>query len=108
MWFDAQTALAEIEGGTVPPSVVPSRPEPKPRVAIVAVVARPHPSKSDILPTPRQQPETFPHGVAIGDRPKTWTGRIVSMAEWRDLNEWERHGQNGRHWNGITREWEAP
>ena len=66
MWFDAQTALAEIEGGSARPSAIPSRPEPKPRVAIVAHVARPHPSKPEILETPRQQPETFPHGLAIG------------------------------------------
>lgn len=48
------------------------------------------------------------HGFAINGHPKTWTGKIVSLDAWRQLSEWERHGPNGRQWNGITRQWELP
>lgn len=44
MWFDPQEALRRLGGGEV------SWPDPVPRVAQVACVARPHPSKSDIFP----------------------------------------------------------
>lgn len=50
--------------------------------------------------------DTFRHGKALGDRPKTWTGKVVSLEEWRALSEWDRHGPYGRHWNGKTRQWE--
>lgn len=39
--------------------------------------------------------ESFPHGLSAGGRPKTWTGRIVSLDEWRNLTEGEKHGQDG-------------
>jgi hypothetical protein len=48
------------------------------------------------------------HGFAVNGNPNTWTGKVVSLTAWRQLNEWERHGPNGRHWNGITQAWEAP
>lgn len=35
----------------------------------------------------------------------TWTGRVVSLDEWRSLSEWDRHGPNGRLWCGLCREW---
>ena len=41
MWFDPHAALKQLGGGDVPP------PDPAPRVAQVAQVARPHPAKSD-------------------------------------------------------------
>ena len=47
----------------------------------------------------------FPHGEAEGGRPRTWTGRVVSLDDWRTLTEWERRGPNGRQWCGITRRW---
>lgn len=43
-----------------------------------------------------------------GGRPITWTGKVVSLEEWRSLTEWERHGPDGRHWNSRTRRWEEP
>ena len=54
----------------------------------------------------RQDAETFPHGLSVGGSPLTWTGRVVSLDTWRRLSEWERHGPNGRLWNGITGQWE--
>lgn len=56
----------------------------------------------------RHPPETFPHGVACGGSPRTWTGRIVSLAEWRGLSEWDRHGPNGRLFCGACGEWVMP
>lgn len=104
MWFDAQAALAELAGGDMPPADPPVRQsapkeraeKPKPRVAYVARVARP----------PAPEGETFPHGMTPEGRPRTWTGRVVSLEEWRALTEWEKHGPNGRMWNGISKSWE--
>lgn len=48
----------------------------------------------------------FPHGQAVCGRPKTWTGKVVSLDEWRLLSEWEKHGSTGKVWNGLTRKWE--
>jgi hypothetical protein len=65
-------------------------------------------------PNPKQakgvNAEAFPYGTAcnLGDAPLTWTGRVVSLDEWRTLTEWERHGPNGQHWNGITKQWDKP
>lgn len=122
MWFDVQKALAEIEGGDMPLSTVPvsrlsqvsqrSGPKveiPPPNVAVVARVAVPlvqkqkseSPAQGDM-----QARETFPHGCSTAGHPLTWTGRIVSLDEWRRLDGWERDGQRGRLWNGITKQWE--
>ncbi|AXI45112.1 hypothetical protein C1J03_03110 [Sulfitobacter sp. SK012] len=48
------------------------------------------------------------HGFAINGHPKTWNGNIISLQQWRQLTEWEKHGPNGRHWNGKTKYWEYP
>lgn len=106
MWFDAQAALAELEGGDMPPS------DPPAHVARVAPVARdekPEPCVAHVERVARPQPpnpETFKHCMTPEGRPRTWTGRIVSMDEWLRLTEWERNGPRGRMWNGLTRQWE--
>lgn len=115
MWFDVQAALAEIEGGEIPAPwagrpATSATPATKPAcVAIVATVATPSARHPD-ADTPEAAPrvvtsETFPHGVSVAGKPCTWTGRVVSLDAWRRLSEWERHGPNGRHWDGITRNW---
>ena len=48
-----------------------------------------------------------PHGQSIGGNPKTWTGKVVSLADWRNLSDWERDGSAGKMWNGLTQQWEA-
>jgi len=121
MWFDARAKLVEIAGqppatsattATNTPAASPvSRlsqvsqppisPNMAPRVAEVAIVATP-PARR---PEPKPSAEIFPHGLSVTGQPKTWTGRIVSLDEWRRLTEWEKHGQNGRHWCGVTRAW---
>ena len=52
--------------------------------------------------------DTFRHGTAFDGTPKTWTGKVVSLDAWRQLSEWEKHGPNGKHWNGKTHLWEMP
>ncbi len=61
--------------------------------------------------TPPQLPpevDEMRHGFAEGGRPKTWAGRVVSLDDWRSLSPWDRHGPDGRVWNGKTRRWEDP
>lgn len=136
MWFDARAKLAEIAAQPPAPSAAntpePSRDvadvasvaahEPRRaafRVADVASVATPPARKSEpAQPAPRVATVATPsapdgddpwrHGASVTGSPRTWTGRIVSLDAWRALTEWERHGPNGRHWNGITRRWEWP
>jgi hypothetical protein len=107
MWFDVQQALNEIEGGTLPLSVKlkAAVPAQRARVAVVASVAAPPAQKPQIATGPT---DLQTHGVTCGGRPKTWMGRVVSLAAWRDLTEWERDGPQGRHWNGITKQWKHP
>lgn len=127
MWFDARTKLAEIAAQHPATSATPATRAPAARpvsqtsqqstsqnrafcVAEVASVATPPRPQ----PAPRAWPtldaETFPFGTAcnMGDSPRTWTGRIVSLDDWRRLSEWERNGPNGRMWCGLCRAWHLP
>lgn len=49
--------------------------------------------------------DMFRHGRSVAGNPLTWTGRVVSLEEWRKLTEWQRHGPNGRLWCGIAQAW---
>ena len=91
MWFDVQQALTEIEGGTPPLSVHSPVADPaqRPRVAVVASVAAPPAQKPQTATGPT---DIHTHGVTCGGRLKTWTGAVVSLAAWRLLTEWEKHG----------------
>ena len=112
MWFDAHAKLAEIAGHPpatsattatqAPPVSQLSRVSQAPEVENHSFVA-----KVASVATP-SAPRTFRHGVSVSGQPKTWTGRIVSLDDWRHLTAWEKHGPNGRHWNGITKQWEKP
>jgi hypothetical protein len=90
--------------------------EPKLVLSVVSVLSeggRADPAPRNTAPPtrksePKPSEETFRHGVSLTGQPLTWTGRIVSLDAWRTLTEWEKHGQNGRHWNGITQTWEEP
>lgn len=125
MWFDARAKLAEIAAhspaaatsdsaqfpATLPVSQEANAETAAPRVAVVASVATPPaeiPKTEYSANDVGQSEETFPHGVSFGGHPRTWTGRIVVLAEWRQLDEWDRHGSRGQHWNGLTRQWETP
>jgi hypothetical protein len=119
MLFNPRAALAEIEKrhcGPVehqPPEVptvarIVAFPEQKPGGEVIDTRAPPdattQPCKSPLPP----EVEELRHGFAVNGNPKTWTGKIVSLDAWRQLNEWDRHGPNGRHWCGATRAWVVP
>ena len=135
MWFDVRAKLAEIEGrpaataatpAAQPPaarpvsqmsqvSQAPDTRKPASRVASVASVATPLRPEPDPAPPARAErldtdPDGFPHGTAcdMGLFPRTWTGRVVSLAAWRNLTEWERHGLRERIWNAANGRWEQP
>ena len=72
-------------------------PEPRPALRLAAVPAR-----------RAHDPETFPDGVCrFTGRPRTWTGKVVSLDDWRRLTDWERNGPAGRMFCGLCREWTA-
>jgi hypothetical protein len=117
MLFDVQAALAEILNDT-PEAAIPAIPAISPgRIAGIAGIAA-GPAEiqtpAEVLPfppsapgIPRHEPDDSPHGhCRITGRPRTWTGRVVSLDEWRRLSAWDRHGSTGKLWNGITRQWE--
>ena len=138
MWFDVRAKLAEIEGRPPATSATPATQAPAARpvsqmsqvsqppearkpvsrvasVASVATVATPPRPEPDPAPPARAEgldpdPDGFPYGTAcdMGLYPRTWTGRVVSLAAWRTLTDWERHGPRGRHWNAATGQWEQP
>lgn len=54
----------------------------------------------------RHADDTSPYGKTRSGRQLTWTGKVVSLADWRNLSEWERHGSTGKVWNGLTQKWE--
>ena len=60
--------------------------------------------KADSVSAPADPPRAFSHS----GRPVTWTGRIVSLDEWKRLSAWDRHGQDGRMFCGACREWVMP
>lgn len=103
MWFDVSAVLAEIEGGREAAPETPNRKTTATatpvRVAEVASVATP--------PTQDRKATTAPsdasaHGLSVGGRPLTWTGRVVSLDDWRSLTEWQRHGPKTRSAKQIT------
>ena len=124
MWFDAQAELAKLgegrESDTCPPATLATSATQRPVVAIVADVAAP-PATIATSATPAQRPaprvssvasvatprasQINPQAETAGGRVATWTGRVVSLDEWRSLTAWQRHGPNGRHWCGITSTW---
>lgn len=97
MWFDAQSELAKLgvgrESETCAPATTATSATPVPNVAIVASVATLN------APVFSAQYET------AGGRVTTWTGRVVSLDEWRTLAAWQRHGPNGRYWCGTSQFW---
>jgi hypothetical protein len=64
----------------------------------------------DARAAPDPNTDAFPYGTAcnLGDAPRTWEGRVVSLATWKRLTEWERHGPNGRLWCGLCQCWHMP
>ena len=120
MLFDVQAALAEILSSPVatPATQAPER-APVSRLSQVSrsqaagfqnVHALPMSQKSRVSQSQRTEipagdTDQFRHGRSATGNPVTWTGRIVSLDEWRRLSAWDRHGQDGRLWCGICQEW---
>lgn len=118
MLFDAQAALAEILSDP-PKAAIPAISEIRSgRVAEIAEIATLSAktldsaevltfSRKPSAPNGSRQAALFPHGQCqLTGRPRTWTGRIVNLAEWRELSDWDRNGSTGKIWNGLTRQWE--
>ena len=111
MLFDVQAALAEILSEATPRAnpAKPANPPPP-----ISGISDPSPAETapaavlPFAPKPKATDESdaFRHGRSVTGSPLTWTGRIVSLTEWRRLSEWERDGSTGKLWNGITRQWE--
>ncbi len=57
------------------------------------------------IPETSKKIDGSPQSKVAGDAKKTWTGRIVSLAEWREMSNWERHGSTGKMYCGVCREW---
>jgi hypothetical protein len=106
-----QAAKQASDAGTKPTEPT----EPKARLPNVApeTTGRGVLSVSSVLSgarNPRGTPapaHAFTHGTSPGGRPVTWTGRVISLDEWRALSDWQRHGPRGAHWNATSGRWEG-
>lgn len=122
MLFDVQAALAEILADPVATPATPATNAPEmPPVSQVSRLSQSQraeiPAPATVLPfTPLpsapapslDEGDAFRHGRSFAGAPRTWTGRIVSLGEWRSLSAWDRHGTDGRLFCGICRAWVAP
>lgn len=133
MLFDVQAALTEIL--SQPPEVDGSRSlkarsealaipaivaTNETKIAEIAEIAAPpvdYSARANVLPfTPppsapassRDDCSTFPHGASVTGLPRTWTGRVVSLDEWRTLTDWQKHGPAGRLFCGACQSWIKP
>lgn len=61
-------------------------------------------------PTPSKHTEADmrPHDRTSSGIPRIWTGRVVSLDEWRKLTAWDRHRPQERIWCGLCRAWHLP
>ena len=80
--------------------------KPQPQPVEVAPFPTPEPPQPSRPAPSRPEPDAFPYGHSVDGQPLTWTGKVVSLAEWKRLSEWDKHGSTGKVWNGITRAWE--
>lgn len=126
MLFDVQSTLAEILSSPLATPATAATPAleiaPVSRVSQVSrsqpaelqnVHALPVSQKSRVSQSQQAgnragDADQFRHGRSATGNPVTWTGRIVSLDEWKRLSAWERHGQDGRLFCGACREWVMP
>lgn len=116
MWFDPRAAQSEIKGHpTATSATTATKAEPARSVSRLSQVSQPREvqkpafnvAKVASVATP-STPETKHKNETAGGRVTTWTGRVVSLDEWRNLSTWERLGTDGRHWCGIAQAWIEP
>ena len=69
-------------------------------------LSRVHTAEIRTFEPKRGNDQTSPYGQTIGGLQRTWTGKVVSLSDWHNLSEGERHGSTGKLWNGIPRKWE--
>lgn len=107
--FDPYAALAKIEKQGSPPATSATlATQTTPSDHFVAEVAGVATSKPEIVKNVSAHPEgDMRHGFSVSDRPKTWTGKVVSLEAWQQLSDWEKHGPGSRVWNGATKKWEG-
>lgn len=118
MAFDVQAALTralevenqDTEGGdTATMATMATNHEPDPEsvtvVAIVATTPSQEINETNAAVGAKADGSDFKHGRSLTGRPRTWTGKIVSIEEWRSLSDWERDGPNGRIWCGQCQDW---
>ena len=107
MWFDAQAKLAEIAGHPPATSATPAtNTAPMSQVSRVSQppeAQKPalHGASVETLGASKAKPDE----ETVGGRAVTWTGRVVSLDDWRNLTAWDRKGPDGRHWCGISKAW---
>jgi hypothetical protein len=123
MLFDAYAALRKLEDGDEIPATSATLRHHEPQTAPVSQMSRvsqratggikettdeDHFAALQVLRPPESaNSDARSYGTSPGGRPLTWTGRVVSLDAWRNLSEWERHGPQGRFWNGKTGKWET-
>lgn len=115
-FFDARAVAAKIQNQQATPAnpakLAKQDTKIDPRLADLAVLAAPISQiakNEDERNPPISEPprlDESPDKTDVGGRPVTWTGKIVSLDDWRNLTEWEKHGPDGRVWNGKTQQWE--
>ena len=111
-WLDAaqrppattdKTDLTDLTKGNAPTPLLKEVLSEKSVLSVKGISITAPPSAPASL---RTDGNPFRHGRSVTGSPLTWTGRIVSLTEWRRLSEWERDGSTGKLWNGITQQWE--
>jgi hypothetical protein len=115
MFFDVKANLAEVLNQEATPATRATSATQGANVASVADVAGGHPENQKteiphraVVSAADPHDTAHPSRLSVGGSPCTWTGKVVSLEEWKRLTDWERHGPNGRHWNALSRKWEYP
>ena len=125
MLFDVQAALAEILSGAPATVATPAttRTETRPVSRLSQVSRSQAGAHEPACPAPvsqmsrvsRSQPAELSaadacagQDASVGAMPRTWTGRVVSLDEWRALSRWDRLGPEGRIFCGACQEWVMP
>jgi hypothetical protein len=88
----------------------PTKPLPSEVLSVMSVLSEGEEPQAARREDPDPNASAFPYGTAcnLGDTPRTWTGRVVSLAAWKRLSDWEKHGPTGRLWCGLCRCWHMP
>lgn len=119
MLFDVQAALAEILAaprcdirdkypGNARASQASRLSQSQPAEPPAPATVLPFPPPPGVLAPSRDEGGPFRHGASPSGSPRTWTGRIVRLDEWRSLSAWDRYGPDGRLFCSLCRAWVVP